>query len=241
MSRLIWSAAALLLAATGARGELVSFNSLTAELSSEARLVFYNSVVGVPSPQFRVDFESGFVDEQNVSGVVRLFPGGLVVREVLPLGSGLTPQVIIQQGVGSIDLSNPVGQFALAHTPREGSDLVLDFSAAPADYVSFQDIDTDSENSLIEITLADNSTTIYRPDDTLAAGDSAEFLGFFRNDVAAIRELRFDLSGQTWGLDNIEYGVVPEPGGFLWVVAMGIGLGRRRRGVPVDGPVVTRQ
>jgi hypothetical protein len=148
------------------------------------------------------------VDEQNVSGVAGLFPGGLVVREVFPSGSGLTPQAIIQQGPGSIDLSNPVGEFALGHTPREGSDLVLDFSGRLVDYVSFQDIDTDGDNSLIEITFADNSTAVYRPDDTLALGNSAEFLGFFRNDLPPIRQLRFDFSGLTWGLDNIEYGVV---------------------------------
>ena len=230
MFRLALCAAVLLVAATGSRAELVTFNSVTAELSAAARLVFYNSVVGISSPQFRVDFESGFVDEQNVSGVSGLFPGGLGVREILPLGSALTPQAIIQQGPGSIDLSNPVGEFALTQTPRDGSDLVLDFSASPVDYVAFADIDTDSANSLIAITLADTSTIIYRPDDTLAVGDSAEFLGFFRNDAAPIRELRFDFSGQTWGLDNIEYGVVPEPGGYFVVLALIVCVGRRRRG-----------
>jgi hypothetical protein len=48
----------------------------------------------------------------------------------------------------------------------------------------------------------------FYPDDTLTTGDSAEFLGFFADDLPRIERVRLDISGDLFGVDNIEYGVL---------------------------------
>lgn len=70
----------------------------------------------------------------------------------------------------------------------------------------------DQNNSRVILTFVGGSTFNFGlPDGTLTFGDSAEFLGFFRNDLPRITEVRLDFSGVGFGIDNIEYGVVPEP------------------------------
>jgi len=143
----------------------------------------------------------------------------------------------VQQGPGSIDTtgvnpspSNPVGQFALDYVPRALSDVVFDFSANPVDYFAFQDIDTDSNNSRVVLTLTDGSTQLFGlTDDTLSFGDSAEFLGFYRNGLPRISQVRLDFSGVGYGIDSVEYGIIPEPGA-AWLALGGMSfLAIRRR------------
>ena len=224
-------AAASVSCAPSAAAALITYNSQTNADNATVRSSFYQAV-GIPGPQIRVDFETGFVDEQNIAGVPGLFLGGLVIRD------SVIPQVIrVQQGPGSIDTtglnpspSNPVGQFALDYVPRNFSDIVFDFSANPVDYFAFQDIDTDSNNSRVVLTLTDGTTQLFGlTDDTLTFGNSAEFLGFFRNDLPRISEVRLDFSGVGYGVDNVEYGIIPEPATALLVLG-GIGcLATRRR------------
>jgi len=217
-----------------AHAQLVTYNSGFPEENASVRANFYTAV-GISGPQFLVDFETGFTDEQNISGRTGLFPRGLVIRD-----TSATPQAIIQQGPGSIESSgafgtspsNPVGSFALTHTPNGGSDLILDFSSNPVDYVAFQDLDTDENNSRIVLTFVGGSTQLFAlPDSTRASGDTAEFLGFFRKDLPQITQLRLDFSGVTFGVDNLEYGVVPEPSGVLLagIGALALLGGRPRR------------
>ena len=181
--------------------ELVTYNSPTPDQNGAARQSFYNAV-GIAAPQHRVDFES-LANGQNVSGVVGLFPGGLVLCD-----TGPSNQVTVRRGPGSISLSNPVGQAAVAHTPGTAADLVLDFSASPVDYVAFNDIDTTSNNSFITFTFAGGETVNFRPDGTLTTGDSAEFLGFFVAGQPRITHVTLNLGGDEFGIDNIEYGNV---------------------------------
>lgn len=208
----------------GGAADLVTYNSGFPEENAAVRARFYEAV-GVPSPQIRVDFEAGFADEQNISGQAGLFEGGLVIRD-----TAARPQAIVQEGPGSIEPSspsspfaspsNPVGRFAVSHTPSGFSDLLLDFSSNPVDYVAFQDIDTDANHSRVILTFADGSTFRYAlPDSTLAAGDSAEFLGFLRGGLPRITELRLDFSGLTSGIDNLEYGAVPATPAETWTFA----------------------
>ena len=91
---------------------------------------------GIASPLYLADFESGFSEEQNISGVTGLFSGGLVIRDTTPSNAAII------RTTGQIGSSNPVGNFAVTH--NEGAFLVLDFSAAPVDYVAFRDIDSTS-------------------------------------------------------------------------------------------------
>ncbi len=148
--------------------------------------------------QHFVDFESGFVAGQNVSGVDGLFPGGLVIRDTSAAGSAT-----IQSTTTWFGGSNPIGMFALSH--NELPYLELDFSAQPVDYVSFFDIDQAGTTILVDLT--DETTVSFAIETTGAGGSSAEFVGIYRNDLAAIRKVRLDASGDgRWGIDNLRYG-----------------------------------
>lgn len=112
--------------ATRAHAEILTFNSLTPADNPAARASWL-AAIGISTPDHLVNFESGFVNGQNISGVGGLFPAGLVITDT---GPG-TPQVIIRSGAGVIGGSNPVGVFSLTHD--EQAFLVLDFSASPVD------------------------------------------------------------------------------------------------------------
>jgi hypothetical protein len=185
-------------------GALVSYNSGFPGQNESARNGWL-AATGISAPEYRVDFETGFSDGQNVSGQTALFPGRLLIRD-----TSARNQALVKSGPGSISLSNPVGNSALSWEGNLFEYLELDFSGAPVDYVAWQDIDTTSNNSLISIYYVDGSYTNFRPDDTYTTGDSAEFLGFFRSDLPEIQKVRLNLSGDMYGIDNIEYGNVPE-------------------------------
>ena len=53
------------------------------------------TAVGIADPANRIDFESGFTNGQNVSGVTGLFPGGLVITDTSP-----SHQALIRTGAG---------------------------------------------------------------------------------------------------------------------------------------------
>jgi hypothetical protein len=92
--------------------QLGQSNSDTPAANGAARTAWL-AAVGIAAPEYLVDFESGFVDGQNVSGVGGLFPGELVIN-----GSG--GQATIETGAGSSGGSNPVLTVALEHndSPR---------------------------------------------------------------------------------------------------------------------------
>ena len=186
-----------------ASAALVTYNSGYNDQNASARNGWLGAI-GITDPQYRVDFESGFLDGQNVSNQVGLFPGRLLVRD-----TSTRNRALIESGPGSIALSNPVGKYALTWEGNLFEYLELDFSGAPVDYVGWQDIDTTSNNSLISIYFVDGTYQNFRPDSTYETGDSAEFLGFFRSDLPLIRKVRLNLSGDLYGIDNIEYGNVP--------------------------------
>ncbi len=187
-----------------ARADFITYNSPNTDQNGAARNGWLRAI-GIEDPQHRIDFESGFVDGQNLSNQVGLFPGRLSIRD-----TSTRDRAIVESGPGSVSLSNPVGNFALTWEGNLFEYLELDFSGAPVDYVGWQDIDTTSNNSLISIYFEDGTYTNFRPDDTYTTGDSAEFLGFFRNNLPQIKKVRLNLSGDLYGIDNIEYGHLPE-------------------------------
>jgi hypothetical protein len=184
------------------------------------------AAIGIGSPENLVDFESGFANNQNISGVSALFPDGLVIRDTSVAGAA-----IVRSGASVINGNNPVGVFAV--TQGELPYLVLDFSARPVDYVGFQDIDHAGTSGIISFTGGSTLNFV------LEGAQAAEFFGIFRNDMPTITMIRLDASGDgRWGVDNIEYGAaeeippVPEP---ATLVLVGTGLAgalrraRRRR------------
>lgn len=204
-----------------ANAAIVSQNASGPSGNAAARDAWLASI-GISSPQYLVDFESGYTDAQNVSG--SSFAGGLVIRD-----TSATGQAVVRSGAGTIGGSNPVGIFSLTH--NEDPWLELDFSAAPIDY--FGALDIDQAGTTVRLTFVGGGTTTFNLETTGVGGDSAEFFGIFRNDQPRITKIEFDASGDgRWGLDNLEYGAfasVPLPGS-LALLALGLaGLAGARR------------
>ena len=202
-----------------ANAAVLTFNSPNNADVAATRADWLNAT-GIISPQYLVDFETGFVDGQNISGISGLFPGGLVITDT-PGGDAIIE-------ADSIGGSNPVGEFAVEQD--ESPVLRLDFTASPVDYVGFQDIDHTSTSVLITFTDATTASTTLET--TAFGGNSAEFLGIFRNDMPRIAFIDLDASGdRQWAVDNIEYGLVPVPAA-VWLFGSGllglIGIACRR-------------
>ncbi len=184
------------------------------------------AAAGIVSPQYLVDFEAGFSDLQNVSGIAGLFPGSLVITD-----TSSARQAIVRTGAGVINGSNPVGVFSLTH--NELAFLEFDFSASPIDYLGFLDIDQAGTTGVALLT--DGSSVSFGFETTGVGGDSAEFYGLFRNDQPRIVLVKLDASGDgRWGIDNIEYGTipsdaVPEPGSLILLGTGLVVLGRAWR------------
>jgi hypothetical protein len=203
------------------------FNSADAANNAATRTDWL-AAVGIVSPTNLVDFESGFANNQNIHNVNGLFPAGLIIRDTSPAAAA-----IIRSGAGIIGGSNPVGTFALTH--NEQADLVLDFSANPIDYLAFQDIDQAGTSALI--TFLGGATQNVSFETTASSGDTAEFIGIWRNDRPQIVQIAMNASGDArWGIDNIEYGSfatgasAPEPAtAFLMLAALGGVIAARRR------------
>jgi hypothetical protein len=203
MNRLrLFIAVAVLVAPLTAESALLIFNSNVPGTNTTTRAAWL-AAIGTGSPQYRADFEAGFTNGQNVSGVPGLFPGQLIIQDTS------VNEAIIRSGPGIIGGSNPVGAFAV--TQNEVAFLRLDFAAQPVDYVGGLDIDQDT--TAVVVTFVDGTTTSFTLDPTGGNGDSAEFFGLYRNDQPRIVRVDFNANGDgRWGLDNIEFGRISEPG-----------------------------
>lgn len=215
----------VLILATSLQAGILTRNAATPSENTQ-RLAEWLGDIGITLGQveFLEDFETGFINQQNISGVTGLFPGGLVITDT---SSAHTAKIL--SGSGVINGSNPVDTYAL--TQNEVAYLELDFSVRPVDYVSFQDIDHTGTNVIVHFLGGGTASTSFET--TGATGNTAEFFGIFRNDMPLITRIQLDATGDgRWGIDNIRYGLVPEPSGILALLT-GIGaLGmivRRKR------------
>jgi hypothetical protein len=214
------------LGTTQARAEFQLFNSLTPADNASTRASWL-AAAGIATPQYLVDFEAGFANNQNISGVAGLLPGGLVISDTSDAHAA-----IIRTGATAIGGSSPVGAFAV--TQNEAPYLVLDFSASPVDYVAAFDIDQAGTVGIV--TFVGGATANFTLETTGNGANTAEFFGLFRNDRPQITRVQFDASGDgLWGLDNIQYGpaAVPEPASLAMLGSGALGLlayrGWRRR------------
>lgn len=185
-----------------AQADVLLFNSTTPSDNVMIREQWL-AVAGIDRPTHLVDFETGFADGQNISGVGGLFAGGLVIRDT----SGAA-ETTIRSGDRVIGSSNPVGAFSLTHNDEPF--LELDFSASPVDYVGFQDIDQNGTTGIV--LFVGGATEPIEFETTATGGDSAEFVGIFRNDMPRIAKVLLDGSGDgRWAVDTLEYGTTDAP------------------------------
>jgi hypothetical protein len=176
------------------------------------------AAIGV-APANLVDFESGYVDGQNISGT--LLGPGFFLKDT---SAGNT--VSIECGNSTIGGSNPIGTCAAEH--NESQFLVFDFTANPVDYVGFYDIDHTEVTNGGTIFFVGGATQSFTLETTSSGGNIEEFFGVARNDMARIERLQIDVGGDgQWAVDNIQYGQeqeipdVPEP---ATLVMAGTGL-----------------
>ena len=198
--RLALTAAGLSLG-LGAQAAMLTFEAATPANNASTYAAWFTAT-GATAVQHAADFESGFVANQNISGTAGLFGGGLVITDTSAAG-----QAIIRSGAGVINASNPIGTFALTH--NEQAFLQFDFSAAPVSYFGAYSIDQAGTNVMID--FVDGSSASF----SIATTNSAEFFGFVSQGGPLVNRVRFDANGDgRWGLDNLAYGTVPEPGSF---------------------------
>ena len=180
------------------------------------------AAIGITIPAYLVEFESGFVAGQNISGVTGLFPEGMVIKDTSTTGSWHGIIIKTTNGIGGAD---PVGLFGAAQ--NENPFLELSFSN-PIDYVAFRDIDHTGFTGIV--TFVGGGTASISKTDT---ANEAEFFGIYRNDMPKITKVEFDASGDgTWGIDNIEYGPaapIPEPATMLLLGSGLLGLAGLRK------------
>lgn len=190
-----------LYASTPVRAALMTFDSTDPANNTTTRNTWLNAI-GISSPDYTVNFESGFTDGQNIHNTEI----GTWLKISAPSGTTVT----IESGSGSIDGSNPIGSFA-AEFSNEWNGCALSFSTA-VDYLGFHDIDKGAGTVTVYFVGGGYSTVSINATGT--SGDSAEFFGIYRNDQPGITGIAFSFNNANifdWGIDNIEYGIVPVP------------------------------
>lgn len=214
--KLVFLASGLVATTAFSSAGAIFFNATTFANSAAERDLWLNAI-GITAGDNFVDFESITVGT-NVNGVD--LGGGLSISH--PNGNAL-----VQSAASFFGSSNPIDTRAVALQEISGT-ITLNF-ATPVDYVGGFDIDM--PGGTLRAVFTDNSSAQITLDTTGSSGDTAEFWGVWRNDAAAISRIEFIATSGgdgEWGLDNLEYGAVPEPGTLL-AIAAGVALSRVRR------------
>ena len=175
------------------------------------------AAAGITSPNFTEDFES-----YSIGTVLQSTPliGGATITD-----SNASPIISVQSSSAFFGSSVPFGQgLAL----REGRTYNIVF-AVPTTYVALYDIDQGGSD--FRVFLSDSTFfDVLNLDSTASSGSSGEFLGFVSTGVA-ITEIRFNASGGDGevGIDDLQYGAVPEPATLTLLGLGAVAVLRRKR------------
>lgn len=197
------------------------FNADTPADNASTRAAWL-AAAGVAAPDYLEDFESGALLNTNVSGVSGVLAGGLVVTD-----TSSDAEAYVRNSSTYFGGSNPVGGQSLAH--NEHQYLQLDFGSGGVDYVGGLGLDHGA--TTIIVTYVGGATSTHSLELTGSSGDTAEFWGFYKNDMPRITRLQLDATGDgEWGIDNIEFSAspVPEPG-TVALVGLALAAAARRR------------
>ncbi|MBX3096919.1 MAG: PEP-CTERM sorting domain-containing protein [Fimbriimonadaceae bacterium] len=211
---------------------LVAFASLLVMGGAMAQVTIYNSpnvagnvamrdswllAAGIASPMFTEDFES-YAIGTDLNGMPLI--GGATWTD-----THSAPSVTVQSSSAFFGGSVPTGQgLALRELRRFTVNL-----AAPTTYIAFYDID--DGNTDVRVLLQDNTFVDFNSlDGTATSGDSGEFLGFHSAGSPIVGlSIWGDGGDSEWGIDNLQYGAVPEPATVIALGAGALALARRRR------------
>ncbi|MBX3096920.1 MAG: PEP-CTERM sorting domain-containing protein [Fimbriimonadaceae bacterium] len=172
---------------------------------------------GIASPMFTENFES-YAIGTDLNGMPLI--GGATWTD-----TNSVPSVTVQSSSAFFGGSIPTGQ-GLALFENRTFTVAL---SAPTSYIAFYDIDDGGTD--VRVLLQDNTFVDFNNlDSTAVGGDSGEFLGFHSagSPIVGLSILGDGGDGE-WGIDNLQYGAVPEP---ATVIALGVGalaLLRRRK------------
>ncbi len=187
---------ALAVSSAGAAGEIVVRNAATNDAPDiAARRAEWLADCGVATPTHLVDFESGFTDMQNVSGVAGLFPAGLVFTDS---SSSHLAEIRTGRVFGG---SNPNGSFGLKHNEKPYLEMLF-----PGGVEGFALSDIDHTGTTFIVHHSDGSTSTFAIEGTEGSYRSGEFVGVWRNERPPIVRVQMDASGDSiWGIDDIQW------------------------------------
>lgn len=207
---------AFFLGAVGTQAQVTLFNAATPGDNAATRTAWL-AAAGVLAPEFTEDFES-YAIGTSLQGTP--LAGGVTITD-----TNAAPIISVQSSSAFFGGSVPFGQgLAL----REGHTYNFAF-ATPVAYIGMYDID--QGDSDIRVFLSDSTFVDFlNLDSTNSSGSSGEFFGFVASGVSIVGISYFADGGDNeTGLDNIEFGVVPEP---ATITILGIGAAailRKRR------------
>lgn len=204
---------ALAIVATGAQATIF-FDASTPADNATTRADFL-AAAGVSAGEYFEDFE-GYALNTDMEGAS--LAGGVTLHNS---GTGLF-QI---RGSGQFGGSNPIDAKGLWQ--NETAYLEVIFSN-PATYFAAYDIDHTGTNVIV--TYSDGSSEQLHLDSTGGSGNTAEFHGFVAENGLNITKLQYDSAGDSsWGLDNFEYGAVPEPASLTLLGIGALALLKKRK------------
>ena len=216
MSAKIFLTWAAIVAGASIQAAPLIFNS-TAPAGNASARASWLAACGIASPDILADFEA--LPLGNIHGVANVYPG-LTVTSSNSIAN-------VTNSSGALGGSTPIGLQAMA--AAESQLYTLSF-ASPVDYVGLLHMDLSSLT--VTVTYTDNTTSNHTVSTSGGTtGNTSVFFGIYRNDQPAIQSILLNGDGGDgeWGVDNIEYGAVPEPATMVAVAAGILGLARRRR------------